>query len=111
MSWRYEVFSLLANPGASDMDREHALALKRENLPTRQFRYQPHNDRSLVALRRSQAWLSPPRKFNDPFDSAVTFSMMVVFEEIQSAPKTGHRSELYKIIQGDESRIPVFVRD
>lgn len=111
MSWRREVFSILADLSSSEQDRANALDLKRQHLPSRLFRYQPLNDKSLATLGRSQVWLSPPCSFNDPFDSAVTFSMTKVFDEIRTAPKVGYRSELYKVIQGDDSRLPSFMRD
>jgi len=56
------------------MNIKKALVLTQQNLPKSLFRYRKLSDCELDNLIRDCIWLTSPIKYNDPFDSAVTFS-------------------------------------
>lgn len=56
------------------MDIKKALSLTQQNFPKSLFRYRKLSDYELDNLIRDCVWLTSPIKYNDPFDSAVTFS-------------------------------------
>ena len=73
-SWISDFVACLSGSSLADLQIEKAALLKHPHLPKRLYRYRSVNAYSRKNLEDSTEWLSSANAYNDPYDSAVTFS-------------------------------------
>jgi len=97
--WKSEMLSAIFRNDGQLIDIEKGLRIKYENIPTKLYKYYSFNEYSKKNLLDGTVWLSFPDKFNDPYDCALTYSIMSLFEH-------GFQSELQDVFsnewQGEE---------
>lgn len=72
--WQQEFIKALAPADPANLDIERAMVIKDGNLPRFIYRYRAVNELSLNDLRDGTVWLSAPKEYNDPYDSAYSLS-------------------------------------
>jgi len=92
--WKLEILSAMFRNDGKLVDIEKGLRIKYENIPTKLYKYYSFNEYSKKNLLDSTVWLSFPEKFNDPYDCALTYSIMDLF-------KHGFSSELQDIFTNE----------
>src|SRR4051812_9779306 len=112
--WKSDFAKLLTHQSVGATAFAEASALKASNLPPALYRFQGFSRQCLDALNAHNLWVASPSSFNDPFDSAVFFSMAGIVEKIRtdrdSASPRG-KSRLVRLIQGEYSGVPYWIRD
>jgi len=101
-SWIDSYFeSLKANTEAAQRE---ALALKRENFPTALYRYRSLErlGRCLEELRDGYVFLNNPDAFNDPYDSALSTSLVLFFSQALEPYGYGDPSTVSELIESFE---------
>ncbi|MBE5394535.1 DUF2971 domain-containing protein [Brevibacillus agri] len=54
-------------------ERKEAYKLKHRYIPTRLYKFMPHNELRIGSLLRNEIWFSNPSTFNDPYDCASVY--------------------------------------
>jgi hypothetical protein len=78
--WKSEMLSAIFRNDGQLVDLEKGLGIKYENVPKKLYKYYSFNEYSKKNLLDSTVWLSFPEKFNDPYDCALTYSVMDLFK-------------------------------
>src|SRR3979490_1163579 len=75
-SWKAEYFKLLNKPRWSEVRREEAFVLREQHIPPTLFKYRDFDKDgyNIANLENGVIRFSSPNCFNDPFDSALSFS-------------------------------------
>lgn len=81
-SWKTEFLRLFGSRTVNLPNLELAMQLKDQNLPKKLFKFRGINKFSLENLRTDTVWLCSANRYNDPYDSASTWSGDIVFREI-----------------------------
>ncbi|WP_051507138.1 DUF2971 domain-containing protein [Saccharibacillus sacchari] len=63
-------------------NREEAYKIKKENIPSRLFKFQPIEDVRINSLLQNEIWFSVPKELNDPYDCMGTYWEEEEIEEI-----------------------------
>lgn len=92
--WKSEMLSAIFRNDGQLVDLEKGLLIKYENIPSKLYKYYSFSEYSKKNLLDSTIWLSFPEKFNDPYDSALTYTIMDLF-------KHGFSSELQDIFSNE----------
>jgi len=108
--WKLKLLEILADRRLDDDGREAAFVLKEEHLPKKLFKYRVVDDHTEGLLTSGVLWLANPETFNDPFDSASTFSVQEIEENIRKGPRFANESLLVKLTRGDTLSLPEGVR-
>lgn len=74
MDWKDELMNALGPVDPANLNIEKALGIVEQHLPKCLYRYRKFSKYELDNLETDCVWLTSPIKYNDPFDSAVTFS-------------------------------------
>ncbi len=73
--WIGELISCLLPVRGEAVDIGRALLLKDSKIPDNLYRYYKVSGESLATLGGDHVWLTSPERYNDPFDSAFTYSV------------------------------------
>jgi hypothetical protein len=112
--WKTHFAELLAEGKSGGQMLADAHRLKRSNLPASLYKYRSFSQQSLDILRTGQVWLASPASFNDPLDSAVTFDIQRVIDDIKTerrTPSPKGSSMLFRMMQGDNCGFPPAARE
>jgi len=74
MDWKEEFMSAIGPFDPAELDFKKAHALIAQNFPKYLYRFRKMSGYEVDNLDADCVWLTSPLKYNDPFDSAVTFS-------------------------------------
>jgi hypothetical protein len=108
--WKSRLLEILADRRLDDQGREAAFLLKTEHLPRKLFKYRVVDEHTEELLNSGILWLANPETFNDPFDSASTFSFREIEENIRKGPRSAKESLLVKLTRGDTLGLPDWLR-
>jgi hypothetical protein len=84
-TWKRQFIRHLFHYSARHRDIEAAHRAKDPHVPTSLYKYRMLSDKHKDALSRGVLWRCSPERFNDPYDSFVTFDQNRFFVEHQSA--------------------------
>jgi len=93
-NWKSEMLSAIFRNDGQLVDLERGLQIKYENIPSKLYKYYSFSEYNKKNLLDKTIWLSFPEKFNDPYDCALTYSIMDLF-------KHGFSSELQDIFSNE----------
>ena len=82
-NWIQTYYELLNRPRRQDMQIQEALELRDRYLPVSLYRYRSFDadGYSVKNLQDRVIWLNSPLNFNDPFDSVLSLSADILFQE------------------------------
>lgn len=91
-SWKGKFISILSEQNITVEHINKAFDIKNKNLPKSVFKYRSVDEFSLSNLETDHVWCSSPDQYNDPYDTALTFSPDVLRKHIT-------RSNFYKYLE------------
>jgi hypothetical protein len=109
-SWIDSYFDCLSKADTAT-DQSEALALKRLNFPKALYRYRSSDSLAslLQELRKGYVYLSDPAQFNDPYDSALSTSLVSFFTQALEPYGYGDPSTVSQAIESmDEAARKAF---
>jgi len=91
-TWENIMFS--NNINYMRQNRDKAMLLKNDNIPSSLFQFRAINKFSLFNLHTNTIWMNTPNNFNDPFDSA--FAMKIPVDPIFDTPLCNSKTSISK---------------
>ena len=73
--WAQELVENIFNPDPRKMDINKGMAIKLKNIPQSMYKYRKFDKNCIKNLKDGNIWLATADTFNDPYDSAVCFSL------------------------------------
>ena len=92
--WKSEMLAYIFRNDGQMIDLKQGLCIKYENMPLKLYKYYSFSEYSKKNLLDGTIWLSFPESFNDPYDCALTYSIMDLFNH-------GFTSELQDIFSNE----------
>ena len=75
LMWIDDFLACLSGTRFAAVNIEKAFLIKNDRMPCRIYKYRAISDNSLNNLQTDTVWLSSASRYNDPFDSTLTFSV------------------------------------
>jgi hypothetical protein len=95
MKWQEDFLKCLCEPLPKRLDVDKAMRIKHHHLPKSIFRYRAPHRREFENVQNGTIWLTSPKQFNDPYDSAVS----IVMASLENAIVRHHLDDILSRLQ------------
>jgi hypothetical protein len=95
LTWQKDFLKHLCHPLPEHVNADKAMVIKHPHLPRSIFRYRTPGRREFENVRNGTVWLTAPKEYNDPYDSAVT----IIVASLQNAVVRHHLDDILGLLQ------------